>query len=248
MKKTFARKWLSFRSASVATALGIVTLAAAAQTGALTTVNLTAQRMGLTLPDGTNTSMWGYCSDDKAQNPALNGGRLLNVNACATTSNGANRTWAPGPTIVLPVGNQLTIHLKNELAAGTSTSLVILGQIGGSAGNPTRDAAPVDHPAQTSTTWPVNSAGSFTPPQQALRARAFAQEAAFNGTIAYTWNTNIAPSASQASYLKPGTYLYETGSHPSLQAPMGLYGVLIVTRRPSYEIEQPGTAEASQTL
>jgi len=34
------------------------------------------------------------------------------------------------------------------------------------------------------------------------------------------------------THLRPGTYLYETGSLPSLQAPMGLYGVLVVTKPP----------------
>jgi hypothetical protein len=58
----------------------------------------------------------------------------------------------------VPVGNALNIRLTNNLASGTSTSLVILGQIGGSAGNPTRDAAPVNHPPQTTTTWPANAA------------------------------------------------------------------------------------------
>jgi len=29
--------------------------------------------------------------------------------------------------------------------------------------------------------------------------------------------------------LRPGTYLIESGTHPSIQGPMGLYGVLVVT-------------------
>src|SRR5580704_12929072 len=33
--------------------------------------------------------------------------------------------------------------------------------------------------------------------------------------------------------LKPGTYLLESGSHPSIQVPMGLIGVLVVTTPPS---------------
>ncbi|MDB5991320.1 MAG: multicopper oxidase type 3 [Herbaspirillum sp.] len=241
---------------AIATAMALAAASASAQTAALTTVNLTAQRMSTTLPDGTTVPMWGYCTDDLPQNAGLSGGRLLNANACTVAVTGsalrvANTNWTPGPTIVVPVGNELNIRLTNNLASGTSTSLVILGQIGGSAGKPTRDAAPVNHPPQTTTTWPANAAAAgagFVPPQQAVRARAFGQEAAFNGNISYTWNTNIAPAAASAKYLKPGTYLYETGSHPSLQAPMGLYGVLIVTSRPLYEIEEPGTSEASQQL
>ncbi|KAF3996030.1 hypothetical protein [Glaciimonas immobilis] len=253
MKMTIILRRLPLKFAIVATAMALTVTSAIAQTGALTTVHLSAQRMSKTLPDGTIVPMWGYCSDDRAQSSALSGGVLLNVNPCSTpvpgtTKSVVNMAWAPGPTIVVPIGNQLNISLKNNLAAGISTSLVILGQIGGSAGSPTRDFTPVDHPPQTATTWPAKAAAGFTPPQQGMRARAFSQEAAFNGTIAYTWNTNIAPAARNPQYLKPGTYLYETGSHPSLQAPMGLYGVLIVTRRPTYEIEGAGSAEASQTL
>ena len=33
--------------------------------------------------------------------------------------------------------------------------------------------------------------------------------------------------------LKPGTYLLESGTHPSIQAPMGLIGMLVVTTAPS---------------
>src|SRR5439155_2624735 len=32
--------------------------------------------------------------------------------------------------------------------------------------------------------------------------------------------------------LKPGTYLIESGTHPSIQGPMGLYGILVVTTAP----------------
>ena len=40
--------------------------------------------------------------------------------------------------------------------------------------------------------------------------------------------------------LKPGTYLLESGTHPSIQVPMGLIGVLVVTTAPSGTT--PGTA------
>src|SRR5207253_2558040 len=35
------------------------------------------------------------------------------------------------------------------------------------------------------------------------------------------------------SALRPGTYLIESGSHPSIQGPMGLYGILVVTTAPT---------------
>src|SRR5207244_11998813 len=33
--------------------------------------------------------------------------------------------------------------------------------------------------------------------------------------------------------LRPGTYLIESGTHPSIQGPMGLYGMLVVTTAPA---------------
>jgi hypothetical protein len=45
--------------------------------------------------------------------------------------------------------------------------------------------------------------------------------------------------------LRPGTYLIESGTHPSVQGPMGLYGVLVVTAAPtsaSGTESAPGTA------
>ena len=32
---------------------------------------------------------------------------------------------------------------------------------------------------------------------------------------------------------RPGTYLIESGTHPSIQGPMGLYGILVVTSAPN---------------
>jgi FtsP/CotA-like multicopper oxidase with cupredoxin domain len=50
------------------------------------------------------------------------------------------------------------------------------------------------------------------------RVRSFTNETAPNsGPVTYTW-----------SNLKPGTYLLTSGSHPSVQVPMGLYAVLQV--------------------
>ncbi len=51
-----------------------------------------------------------------------------------------------------------------------------------------------------------------------LRVQSFTHEAgANNGTTDYVW-TN----------LRSGTYLYQSGTHPSIQVPMGLYGALVV--------------------
>jgi hypothetical protein len=241
MSNHFPNARMRLAATLAATLLVTAGLASAQTTPATTTVNLGAQRGSAALPDGTVVPMWGYCTNDTntvagttagttVPNPALGGGTLLNANVCSTTSTSAtgtttvtpNTAWAPGPTIVVPAGNALTINLGNSLPV--ATSLTIVGQYGGSdLGLPNRAASPV-HPTQTSTTWPTNGPATFTPPPQGSRARSFGPEAVAGGTQTYTWAAGV---------LRPGTYLYETGTHPSLQAPMGLYGVLIVTQAPA---------------
>lgn len=69
-------------------------------------------------------------------------------------------------------------------------------------------------PGQPTTLSPT----TITDSQGRLRVKAFTNEAAANGgTVTYTWNS-----------LKPGTYLYQSGSHPAKQVQMGLYGALKV--------------------
>jgi hypothetical protein len=185
-------------------------LAGAAATAAATTVNLTAQRMSTTLPDGNSVPMWGYCNSGDA-------------NAIPKVPSSCTASWAPGPTIVVAAGDSLTINLQNKLPV--ATSIVVLGQSGGGlglAGEVTRMPSP-NHQPQTQTTWPANGTPTapFTPPAQGPRVMSFATEVGTNATKPLTW-----------ANLKPGTYLYETGTLPSIQAPMGLYGVLIVTQAP----------------
>ena len=173
-------------------------------TGAI--IQLTAQRMTTTLRDGTAAPMWGYCEG-----------------ASCTTA------WAPGPTIIAAAGSSLTIKLTNNLPV--PTSLVILGQTGGGVGTPATMASPA-HSGQKTTTFAGNApAGPFVPPAQGQRVRSFGSEAA----AATTTGTTTTPGAATLiwSNLKPGTYLYETGSMPSLEVPMGLYGVLVVTTAPT---------------
>ncbi len=176
-----------------------LSLVAASDAMAQVSVNLTAQRMSLALPDGKTTPMWGFC---------------------ATTA--CSGSWAPGPTITVPVGQSLTINLTNSLP--TPTSIVILGQTGGGLGSPKTVTSP-QHATKTQTTWPANNpaAVSFVPPAQGPRVQSFGTEtSAGGGTQTYTWPA-----------MKAGTYLYETGTNPSIQAPMGLYGVVVVTNAPT---------------
>jgi len=181
-------------------------------------VALTANRQTTTLPDGQIVPMWGWTC----------GAPVAGSTATCTALNGlaqSGTTWQP-PLITVPTGTlNFSITLKNTLPV--NTSLVIVGQLGTGSGttgvgNPKRETNPRTHAPETQTTWPIATPLTFTPPAQGQRARSFAQEATPNGgSQTYTWAS-----------LRPGTYLIETGTYPSIQAPMGLYGVLVVTQSP----------------
>ncbi len=68
------------------------------------------------------------------------------------------------------------------------------------------------------------TAGSatFVPPPQADRVKSLATEVVVGTPGTLTWNN-----------LRPGTYLLHSGTQPSIQHPMGLYGVLVVTESPA---------------
>ncbi len=221
-------------------AASVILLSGATALAATTTVNLIAQRTGVTLPDGGNVPMWALCSNDPATtlsgttvipNPALGGGSLTG-GACTTTTTSTavppvvtvtTAAWTPGPTITVPfdpLGTTLVVNLTNQLPV--PTSLVILGQLGGGMGTVTRMASPPHAPQNFSTFAGNAPSGPFTPPPQLPRVQSMASEVAAAATVnSLTW-----------SNLKPGTYIYETGTWPSLQGPMGLYGVLVVTTAP----------------
>jgi hypothetical protein len=204
------------------------------------TVNLTAAQQSTTLPDGSIVPMWGWtCGVAVTGSTATCSALTYNTATGAHNTQTGGAIWQP-PLIVVPyvaTGTSLTINLTNSLPV--ETSLVILGQAAGATttangglGIPAREAtARTDgaHGGQTSTTWTIVGNGSFTPPTQGERARSFAPEvlgvtAVGNAplSLTYTW-TN----------LKPGTYLIRTGTYPSIQGPMGLYGVLVVTQAPT---------------
>jgi Multicopper oxidase len=201
-------------------------------------VTLTAAPTTTTLPDGQVVPMWGYsCSSPSSS-------------VTCTAANGSAQTggiWQP-PLITVPAG-PLTITLVNNLHFSTNpptnttfndlpTSLVIVGQLGGGLGDVTqRTTMPIPTHAPQGTTWPgtlgdsvpssclpggdPGAAATFCPPAQANRVRSFGTEVTVaDGSAgrALTW-----------SNLRPGTYLIESGTQPSIQGPMGLYGVLVVT-------------------
>ena len=194
-------------------------------------VNLTAMPATATLPDGQAVPMWGLSCGTVS-----NGGVTSAAGVSCTAANGQAQTagaWQP-PLIRVPAGQQLTINLNNQLifsianSASTNavpTSLVIVGQLGGGLGlNRAMMASPA-HAAQ-GVTWPTTLGSTapgnpvFTPPAQPQRVRSMATEVSAGSSAALVWT---------AANLRPGTYLLESGTEPSIQGPMGLYGILVVT-------------------
>ena len=197
---------------------------------AVAQVSLTAAPTMATLPDGTSVPMWGYTCGAPST-----GSTTTATATCSAANPGAGGNWSP-VVITVPIGAPLTISLTNNLPAGLPTSLTIVGQLGGGLGSPTSAASPVH--ADQGVTWPVaGSPGSgnptFTPPAQAPRVQSFATEVKNGATTSLTW---AAPRA--------GTYLIESGTHPSIQGAMGLYGVLVVTTAPT---ATSGTENAAGT-
>jgi hypothetical protein len=166
----------------------------------------------------------------------------------------ASPAWSP-VLITVPTGQGLTINLTNSLSFTTTTtpntiptSIVILGQVGGGLGTPpTRTTSPSHTETQGCATWfiassatgpgvpcPAPVAGaSGTPPVQGNRVQSMATEVLATATT---------PTALTWTALKPGTYLLESGTHPSIQVPMGLIGMLVVTAAPSTSTATAGTA------
>jgi hypothetical protein len=230
---------LLFKTALTASTLLLVGGAAHAAQA----INLTAAPATTTLPDGNVVPMWGYTcgaavSGSSASCQALNPAVQAANAAAATAGAAAPGLWSP-VVITIPTGQDLQIVLTNNLSfpvTGSTTgaintvptSLTIVGQIGGGLGsNPTYVASPI-HPQQGQT-WPIaNAAGTtFTAPPQPPRVQSFATEVAYGATTTLCWGS------CSGVPLKPGTYLIESGTHPSIQGPMGLYGVLVVTSAPS---------------
>ncbi|HEX4152448.1 MAG TPA: choice-of-anchor D domain-containing protein [Steroidobacteraceae bacterium] len=184
------------------------------------TINLTAAPSSVTLPDGNTVPMWGYTCGAAATNAAP-------AASCSALNPSAAGTWSP-VVITVPTGQALTINLSNSLSFANGntvpTSLTIVGQVGGGLGDPaqrTTTPSPT-HATQTQTNWPTVSGASNTPPPQGPRVQSFGTEVAAGATTALTWKA-----------LRPGTYLLESGTHPSIQGPMGLYGIVVVTSVPT---------------
>src|SRR5215469_5854108 len=172
---------------------------------------------------------------------------------------------APGtPTsLTINLTNNLSFTPTGATTANTvPTSIVIVGQVGGGLGNAalrTTTQSPSHADAQGCATWFIadpstppgvscttNVSGAF-PPTQGDRVQSFGAEVSAVAPST-TAPTCTVPSTGPVTgcgtltwgNLRPGTYLLESGTHPSIQVPMGLIGVLVVTTAPSGTT--PGTA------
>jgi Bacterial Ig domain len=195
----------------------------------LAQVSLTAAPATLTMPDGSSVPMWGYsCS-------ATGTATCAKLNPLATG-------WSP-VLITVPTGQDLTINLTNSLSflpTGSTipntvpTSLVIVGQLGGGLGDVTQRTTTLspDHTNAQQLTWPIAAPGTpvGTSPVQANRVQSFSTEVAVGTTAGAGQCASPCPLTWKAP--RPGTYLIESGTHPSIQGPMGLYGILVVTTAP----------------
>src|SRR5207249_6028142 len=212
------------------------------------TINLTAGPAKAYLPDGSAVPMWGYSCGTAVTGATATCVALNNAVAAGTATVG---TWSP-VVITVPSGQYLTISLTNNLTftpTGATTpntvptSLVIVGQLGGGLGilgQRTATASP-DHTKAQPVTWPIAGdapgaglTGVGTPPTQGARVQSFGTEVGVT-PAAGQCTTNPCPLTfgTATAPLRPGTYLIESGTHPSIQGPMGLYGVLVVTTAPA---------------
>ncbi len=223
-------RFRTLKAISKAAAQGAaVLLIGAGLAGAQTSVSLTAAPATANLPNGSAVPMWGYACG------ATTGGSCSNLNPAATSG-----VWSPVVITVPYTGSStsLSINLTNNLPAPVPTSITIVGQLGGGLGSDVTKKPSPAHNAQGAT-WPIAAPpgggnATFTPPTQGDRVQSFATEVAAGSTTLtpLTW-----------SHIRPGTYLLESGTHPSIQGAMGLYGIVVVTTAPITGAgATPGTA------
>ncbi len=104
---------------------------------------------------------------------------------------------SPGPVLDVPFGSSsLGVLLKNPIGEIGEVTSLVIPGQIGVAGLP---ALPL----------------VFQDPRGLDRVRSFTKETWPGSTNFYLWNN-----------LKPGTYLYHSGSHPQVQVQMGLYGAV----------------------
>ena len=129
-----------------------------------------------------------------------------------------SETDAPGPQINAFAGFALNVHVQNTL--GIPVSIAIPGQ------------------SEEVNRVPVMMADDPAVPGQPPRVQSQTHETAAgsveapSATATYTWNN-----------LSSGTYLYQSGTFPSIEVPMGLYGALIVSEGDGVAYGRPFDAD-----
>lgn len=158
---------------------------------------------------------------------------------------GAGAAEAVIPTLTAVAGDTLDIHLRNGLPAPgpaytEPVSIIIPGQTsivpGQSPPAPVTTAvwfSPVTG-VVTSASRPLDPGGGV---DFLARVRSFAEETPQGGTTTVTYA--FGP-------LRAGTYLIQSGTHPSVQMQMGLYGILKVYDLNAQAYADPWTAFDSE--
>jgi len=86
--------------------------------------------------------------------------------------------------------------------------------------------------------YPTGAAPTYVNDGKGNRVMSFANQVAANGGTATITYTNI----------RPGTFLYESGTNPAMEIPMGLYGALVVrptTTGQAYEFNPPYNVDST---
>jgi FtsP/CotA-like multicopper oxidase with cupredoxin domain len=165
---------------------GLIVLALAAGPAFAATYTLRAGVTEVTMPGSTTPiPMWGFA--------------LVSYDIGGGEVPGDNIVTVPGPKLIVPAGQGLTVYLLNDLP--NPASIIIPGQ------------------------WPPltapDAAGPLVTRNASGRIQSFTHETPASaagvpgGPVAYVWNS-----------IEPGTYLYHSGTHPAVQVQMGLYGAI----------------------
>ncbi len=207
---------------------------------------LAAKAFTKTLPDTSTVPMWSYVEDADLSDPV--GGAPNGIGDCWEAGSAATRLACvnalpdpvvPGPRLKVenaagaPV-NALRIFLTNGLPE--PTSVVIPGQ------EMPDSAANNDGP-----TWNDGTTGARGA-DLTKRVRSFGREAAANGgRRAYRWNLSSgATNPHDTRFIRPGTFLYHSGTHPQKQVYLGLYGA--VTKDAAAGEAYPGVPYDSEVV
>lgn len=147
----------------------------------------------------------------------VTGGGAGYVNPPAVSISGGG---GAGATAVAGIANGVVtaVTVATPGSGYTSTPLVTIDPPPCWTGTATSTCARASASLNLTVLNSTDGSATFVPPAQADRVRSFATEVAAGSSAALTWNS-----------LRPGTYLIHSGTQPSIQHPMGLYGVLVVT-------------------